>query len=325
MAALAAIGGGDAGEDIPDEFLDEIQEALFVAPCPAEALAEEAAHEAKAARTAGRCGADAAPRPCCPLLGHGLLTWPVEIRRGIATYLAWHEVLLAALLCRAWRSLEQDVTLWWAHFVLMWPKHAARQVERVKGPQDWRLLFRTRWRRGHRDGDATQEDWLDFYAAREASAGNSGRRSAEQAAAAAAATEREARLLQLALEQCRGEVLKSCGVAVPLEPDPRHTCSSRCRFHKLPDSGDAFVCEASGVLHQCRRGEACQMCVVSVDECFLVCPASGMSYERLNYINEVPDEVDVWDPAIGESEQLARWFEQGYGMSEEQARQFFPE
>mmetsp|Transcript_3227 Transcript_3227/g.8063 ORF Transcript_3227/g.8063 Transcript_3227/m.8063 type:complete len:301 (+) Transcript_3227:100-1002(+) len=261
--------------------------------------------------------------PSWPMLGQGLVNWPMEIRRGIAGYLPWRDVLADACLCRSWWSLEQDIPLWWVHFLATWPMHARRQVARVSGQQDWRQLFRDRWLRGDRDGDATAEDWLDFYAAQEAVKGR------EVTAVGASGKARSlenvgSRDLQLSLQRCRAEVVRAHGIHLPEQVDTKHLCNGDCRFHRLPDVGDAFVCEGTGVLHQCRKGEPCHICVVSPDDCFLVCPASGITYDRPNYIDEeAPDEVDVWDPANSESQQIARWFEHGYGMSEEQADTFF--
>jgi len=318
-------GGRDGGQDQFDDLLDALEEDLLApdsAAAPSFAPAGGAAAAFAAASSAAPAAAPAAPAGAWPVLGRGLAgAWPAEIRLGVAGFLPWRELVLAqSRLCRAWQYLEQDVTLWWPHFRVTWPRHSIRQAERVKGPQDWRQLFRTRWLRGDRDGDATHEDWLDLYAAQEVVRSREGGPLGGDVPAGVS----DQRDVRKALERCRAEVLRAHGVDVPAEADGRHVCTKHCRFHKLPDCGDTFVCESSGVLHRCGRTEPCHICIVAPDNGSLVCPVSGKSYELLNYINEaVPDEVDVWDPAIGESEQMARWFEQGYNMSEEQALDFF--
>lgn len=254
--------------------------------------------------------------PDFALLGTGTLYWPVEIRRGIAGYLPWREIIADARVCKTWRALAQDTPLWWTLFRLTWPLHALRQAARAAGPQDWPELFRSRWQRGEVDGDGDAEDWLDLFATQPSNS------TCEAAGSDHLVNDPDR--LQQALKSFRAALLQTRGICMPEGCDGAHWCDSGCCFHKLPDATDAFVCESSGVVHQCSRGRPCGMCVVSSDGCFLVCPASGMSYERLNYIDEeAAEDVEVWDPGISELEQVSRWFEEGYNMSEEQATAAF--
>lgn len=296
-------------EDITDDLLDAFEEALL-SPSPADDTLL------------------AAPvQKALPLLGQGLVHWPLEIRRGIAGYLPWRELVADVRLCKAWLSLGQDRPLWWMFFAATWPQHARRQFERdSRGSQDWPQLFRKRLHLGGKDGDVTEEDWLDFYAAQEIVRAREVAQAAKRPRVGPSSAELASRGLQRDLKECREEVLQTKGVRVPDEADGRHLCSRFCCFHKLPSRGDTFLCESSGQLHQCHMGEPCHMCVLSEDECYLVCPASGLTFQTMNLVDdEAVDEAHAWDPAMSDGQQYRSWLEIGYGMSEEQASTFFPE
>lgn len=312
-SSCSAQAAGQCTEDVAEEDLVDALEAALLAP--------------SAPEIPPRCQQqEGHVQQAWPLIGQGLVHWPMEIRRGIASYLPWRELVAAGvLLCRSWRFLGQDVPLWRVFFVATWPNHARRQEERARGKQDWFQLFRERWEKGGTDFDVTEEDWLDFYAAQEIIKAREVEKKAKNPRSGPSSEELASRALQRDLKRCRDELREKRGVHVPYEADGHHLCSRFCSFHKLPNSGDTYVCEASGHLHQCLKSSPCHMCVVSEDECFLVCPASGLSYPRVNFQHEeVPDEEDpVWDPAMTEGQQMRSWLEHGYGMSEDQASNFF--
>eukprot|EP00931_Biecheleriopsis_adriatica_P043711 TRINITY_DN24977_c0_g1_i1.p1 TRINITY_DN24977_c0_g1~~TRINITY_DN24977_c0_g1_i1.p1 ORF type:complete len:351 (+),score=73.86 TRINITY_DN24977_c0_g1_i1:70-1122(+) len=260
--------------------------------------------------------------------GHWLVHWPVEVRLCVATFLSWQELINFSLLCRAWKVLELEDALWEVYFSTTWPRLARRRKASADGSIPWRELFRARWCRGSRAEDALEEDWLDFSAAEglEAKASEALRPTAAQGAVLA---ERAAAAdLRRAMRRCREELFRRQGLLVPDKADSTHVCSQQCRFHRLSleNGGDAFICEVSGALHQCVQGVPCASCVVSADDFFLVCPVSGRCFPKNNTVNEeAADSVAChdWDPELSATQQVGRWFEQGYSMSEDQARAFF--
>mmetsp|Transcript_30723 Transcript_30723/g.57533 ORF Transcript_30723/g.57533 Transcript_30723/m.57533 type:complete len:318 (+) Transcript_30723:86-1039(+) len=243
--------------------------------------------------------------------------WPVEVRLSIASFLPWAELVADSLLCRAWRVLELEDSLWQVYFASTWP----RMSRRKKASADpmglpWRALFRAQWSSGSRQEDALEEDWLDFSAAQ-------GMEYQPLAGACTSAPSSHMEKVRHAIQQCR-EDLRRQGVIVPAEVDASHVCTRHCRFRRLQvEDVDAFLCEATGALHQC-QSLPCSCCVASADD-FLVCPVSGRCFPKNTTVNE---EADVqtcheWDPELSAAQQVGRWFEQGYSMSEEQALSFF--
>lgn len=236
----------------------------------------------------------------------------MEVRLCVASFLLWSELVTHSLLCKSWRVLELEDTLWQVYFSTTWPRLARRREAESGGfSQPWRVLFRAQWTRGNHTEDAVEEDWLDFNAAQRL-------RMPSMDASTSCNLE-----LKEAIRQCREDLLHK-GLRVPLETDPEHICSSTCRLHRLNlDDCDAFLCETSGALHQCIQNVPCASCVASPDGCFLVCPVSGRCFPKNNTVNEevqndAPPNND-WDPELSAAQQVGRWFEQGYFMSEDQA------
>lgn len=213
----------------------------------------------------------------------------------------------------SWKSLDVENILWCSYFHAVWPRLGRRWDVAEDRRVPWRKLFRERWSTARRKEDALEEDWLDFDAAQDL---------VDHGAAGPTLEELN---LQVALQQFRQQVLESKGVFVPNEPDPTHRCQhSQCRLHRIPEAGcEAFVCEESGALHVCRRGVACEGSLVSEDDGFHVCPISGHTVLKSAFVEEGETEEQGWDPELSMSAQIGRWFEQGYGMSEEQADDFF--
>lgn len=264
-------------------------------------------------------------------IGFGLVLWPIEVRLCVAGYLPWRELLRYASLCTPWRSLSCEDSLWKAHFRDTWPRFARRQASATCS-LTWKPLFFKRWSE-NRGEDGLEEDWLDFSAAQDMLVATAPR----DAQVVPGPTQAE--LLQQALRRCR-EALFAHGVVVPAEPDDAHVCGKRCRHHRLAiegvSDGEVFVCEAGGVLHRCRPGVPCDRAVPSDDDFYLVCPVSGCCVAKPSFEEVEAREVQArefdpaapgpnhdWDPELSTSAQVGRWFEQGYGMSEAEARDFF--
>lgn len=255
--------------------------------------------------------------------------WPVEVRLCLAGFLEWNEFVSHSLLCQSWRLLDVQDALWQVYFSCTWPRLARRKEASSGQALPWRALFRAHWASGDRCEDALEEDWLDFSASFAADdLGRQKRRKAEATPSNEGPLQSscEASSLKLAAERCRKELAEQ-GLQVPGSPaDSSHVCSSRCRFHRLAWQGDAFLCEASGSIHHCQQNHPCSDCVASSDECFLVCPVSGRCFPMNSGIEEEVSEPVIcndWDPELSVSQQIGRWFEQGYSMSEEQAQDFF--
>merc|ERR1712113_736037 len=121
--------------------------------------------------------------------------------------------------------------------------------------------------------------------------------------------------------RCREE-LQASGVCIPVQADPLHACTRFCNFHHVAVIGDVFLCETSGKIHQCLLNEACEGCVSSDDDHFFVCPASGRCFQKPGVHETEEEENQDWEQ---EPMNLGGWFEQGYGMSEDQAGYFFDE
>jgi len=257
-------------------------------------------------------------------IGYGLVHWPLEVRLCIAGFLAWRELVADALLCRSWHKLEAEDALWQVYFRSVWPRLARRKDARTDSRSPWRVLFRARWGQSGRAEDALEEDWLDFNAAQDLQAADAkllGTSVVSSIRHKANADEE----LQQALRRCM-EALKAKGVNVPSEQDKQHSCTSCCRYHRLPVKGDVFVCQVSGKIHRCSSCVPCHECVLSIDEAFLVCPASGRCFQKTSDASEEAAEAasaNDWDPELSMTQQFGRWFEQGYFMSEEQAKDFF--
>jgi len=244
--------------------------------------------------------------------GVELVHWPIEVRLCVATFLPWRELVRDSTLCRAWRSLERQDLLWQAYFGITWPRLARRKAARVAALNEppWRVLFRERWAEANRSEDALEEDWLDFGAAQDLV---------------------ETRPLpesgvQCAVRRCKEDLLRLYSISVPAIANPSHVCSPGCRFHRVPWAGDVFLCEMGGGVHMCDPGVPCDWAVQSHEDAFLVCPVSGRCFPKTT---DAADEVaeagptNDWDPDLSAAQQVGVWFEQGYSMSEDQARDFF--
>lgn len=243
-----------------------------------------------------------------------VIAWPMEVRLLVASFLPWREVVARSLLCRAWRRLELEDMLWKDLFCQTWPRLLRRQ--QVTSSQPWRAHFRARWAAKARCEDAVEEDWLDFLAA------------SDPVSEEGAAVARETAPARL------NEALKRCREALQLQdPDgPGHSCTKRCRYQKLGIEGyDAFMCEDSGALHECRPDLPCEFCVATADESFLVCPVSGRCFQKLQDIDEealgaadaTTAILHAHDAELGAAQHFESWFEQGYSLSEDQAKDFF--
>jgi len=266
-----------------------------------------------------------APRvwPTAKSIGYGLVHWPVEVRFCIASFIPWRELVTASLLCLVWRGMELQDAIWQLHFGTVWPRVSRRRLASQGSALPWRALFRVHWVAGSRTEDPSEEDWLDFDAARDLEAGAASPSGSEESEIAA---QQE---LQDALRACREEVLEQKGIHVPSKVDEGHVCGRSCKYHRLSVAKDIFVCESSGALHRCRQREPCLTCVRSDDDCFLVCPASGRCWLKQPNAPEAEEEMaegcaalDSWDPDFGTTAQC-QWFERGYNMSEDQAQASF--
>lgn len=265
-------------------------------------------------------------------LGYGLVFWPVEVRICVVSFLPWQELVRDSLLCRAWRALELEDVLWQVYFQTTWPRWTRRREANEDGGLPWRTLFRTRWSKCNHTEDALEEDWLDFSAAQDLHTGASPPSASHSSSAAAtfAASEPSPAEIQRAVRRCRENLRQTAGVAVPAEAVRGHLCSRSCRFHRVSVEGDVFLCEGSGAVHRCRDGHPCDLCVDDDDSCYLVCPVSGrcFRYLRANSTEGEPQAGEsaaapTWDPELSMTEQYGRWFEQGYFMSEDQAKVLF--
>lgn len=254
------------------------------------------------------------------VLGRGLVQWPLEVRLGIAAFLPWKELTSASSLCQAWHCMEREDVLWQVYFQVVWPRLARRRLAQSRGGLPWRILFQERWRRADRHEDHLEEDWLDFDAAQVLTKGPQRRAPALPESNLATEVDR-------ALSVCREEL------KIPRSPATvgevlEHLCTDRCRFRKLPvEKCEAYVCEVSGALHRCLQEQPCDLSVVSPDG-FLVCPVSGRCWPKpTEGPEEAPDGAvsHDWDPSLSTGQQACRWIEQGYCMSEQEARFFFGE
>lgn len=251
-------------------------------------------------------------------IGHGLVHWPVEVRLCVASFLHWQEFVHAgAGLCKPWQALQAEDTLWQVYFQVTWPRYARRRDAKssTHASTPWCALFRSRWAEAHRGEDALEEDWLDFDAALDN----------EKLAATIPGPSAAELDLEVAVRCCRADLSRRRGVTIPVDPDPAHVCSSSCRFSRLNVRAEAFLCETSGAVHICRPDVACDGSVVSDDGCFFVCPVSGHCVNKNdNFISgPAPEATNDWDPELGASAQIHRWFQLGYDMTEDQARDFF--
>jgi len=277
--------------------------------------------------TAAIRAADETVKPTFEAIGMGLVHWPIEVRLCIASCLVWQEFVVFSRLCWAWRRLDRHDALWQVYFHHVWPRLARRRDAHSQRGLPWRTYFRTRWAEANRSEDALEEDWLDFSAAQDLT-----HRLEDVSGAVGCADlsqdEHHRLQLNLALRRCV-EDLQVHGIRVPVEPDHAHLCSAQCRFHRLLEGQDAFVCETSGLTHSCRFGVPCDLCVLSNDDHFLVCPVSGRCFVRTNDATgeaaqaATAEAANDWDPGLSMTQQFGRWFEQGYSMTEEQARDFF--
>eukprot|EP00747_Dinoflagellata_sp_TGD_P021248 gnl/TRDRNA2_/TRDRNA2_128381_c0_seq1.p1 gnl/TRDRNA2_/TRDRNA2_128381_c0~~gnl/TRDRNA2_/TRDRNA2_128381_c0_seq1.p1 ORF type:complete len:361 (-),score=62.58 gnl/TRDRNA2_/TRDRNA2_128381_c0_seq1:114-1157(-) len=327
------------GEEDDEDLLAALEASLAEAepeqapPCCRAAASASPSAERKlrhppskpAKRRATAVAAVAWDRPVPANGGSSVLEyWPLEVRICIASFLPWRELASRASLCTAWRCLESEDSVWHVHFRALWPRLERRQEAHAEGPIPWRVLFRLRY----------QEDWLDFDAA--AFLGGAAM-SLSSTAADTMPAEPSVQSFQKAADQVRDQLLRERGVRVPAEPDSTHFCNPEtCRFHRLPREvgakfkSEAFLCEASGALHICRPGIACDISVKTENGCFLVCPVSGRCVGQTNHISdEPPPELaqlmgeDNWDPERSSTQQILQWFQQGYDMTEEQAERAF--
>lgn len=263
------------------------------------------------------------------LIGHGLVYWPLEVRLCIATFLKWAELARDAVLCRAWRQMAEQDTLWKSYYQLTWPRLARREeVNAVKHRAGWRARFQEKWKEADRAEDALEEDWLDLAAAQDL------RPKPPRGQGDLTEQEKVDRRVRQALQRCR-ELLQCSGVSVPADPGAGHICHKQCVHHRLFHGLDAFLCQTSGALHRCSLEVPCPGCLSSGDDCFLVCPVSGRCYAKVIDASEERQADESaqacerkggqhdWDPGSSMAQQFGVWFEQGYSMSEEQAKDFF--
>lgn len=241
--------------------------------------------------------------------------WPEEVRLCVAGFLPWQELVHNTRLSSAWRALEQGDAIWQVYFAVVWPRLARRKVAETEKSLAWRGLFRIRWAEATRNEDAIEEDWLDFNAAQDMTAKPQPAHSQSLKSDASHA-----------IRRYKEDLLRLYGITVPAAPDQEKSCIPSCRFRRVPTDGDVFVCERCGKEHICQRGVPCEGSLTTSEDCFLVCPVSGHCYVKPD--NDVAEEAaDVvtndWDPDLSMSQQHGRWFEQGYNMSEDQARHFF--
>mmetsp|Transcript_35810 Transcript_35810/g.83296 ORF Transcript_35810/g.83296 Transcript_35810/m.83296 type:complete len:349 (-) Transcript_35810:166-1212(-) len=311
-------------EESLEELLEDSQEgaagALVGQATSFESTAPSMGTQIKAARTAGALPWPLAVPPSKDL-GYGLVCWPVEVRIGVASFLPWQELIKDSILCQSWYLLEKEDVLWQVYFQNTWPRFSRRREAHQEGNLPWRSLFRNRWAKNTHAEDALEEDWLDFSAAQDLLSDNAVSKSRSPTVPGPSASE-----LQHALRRCREDLLRTRGIVVPTEASENHVCSRQCRFHRVAVAGDVFLCESSGGLHRCRDGQPCDLCVSNDDDCYLVCPVSGRCFYQLKADVEAEHqapEMPAWDPELSMTEQYGRWFEQGYFMSEEQARALF--
>jgi len=318
-----------------EESLEELEEELLrgVGDGPSAAVPAAAAVPRSEALGSGTAGGSArAPEGVfAKSLGYGLVHWPLEVRILVVSFLPWQELLRDSRLCWAWRKMELEDVLWQVFFQTTWPRWTRRrEANEEEAGMPWRSLFRTRWVKCKHTEDALEEDWLDFSAAQDLSSGSSPSGPSAAAIAAAAASEPTAGELQRSLRRCREDLRRAAGVAVPAEVDRGHFCSRKCKFHRLDVGGDFFLCEGSGALHRCRESEPCDLCVNDDDHSYLVCPVSGRCFHQLAANSAEAEQqggesagAPAWDPELSMTEQHGRWFEQGYFMSEDQAKLLF--
>lgn len=279
----------------------------------------------------GSSSSHSTPTATQSVIGHGLVCWPLEVRLCIATYLSFAELVVDSALCRTWRQLEAEDTLWKVYYQLTWPRLARREeLNAVTHQLSWRARFRASWKQADRAEDALEEDWLDLAAAQDL------RPMPPLAQRRLTESERLERQLAQAERHCR-EVLCHRGVIVPAATDAKltnHVCSKDCVHHRLLHGCDAFLCQSTGVLHRCSPSVACAGCMISSDDCFFVCPASGRCYPKVVDATEEREAAEAaqawevrpqhdWDPGLSMTQQFGVWFEQGYSMTEEQAKEFF--
>mmetsp|Transcript_138179 Transcript_138179/g.240398 ORF Transcript_138179/g.240398 Transcript_138179/m.240398 type:complete len:324 (-) Transcript_138179:119-1090(-) len=241
--------------------------------------------------------------------------WPEEVRLCVAGFLPWQELVHNTRLSSAWRALEQEDAIWQVYFNAVWPRLARRKVAENEKSLAWRELFRIRWAEARRNEDAIEEDWLDFNAAQDLTA------KPQPAHPQSLKTD-----TCHAIRRYKEDLLRLHGIIVPAVPDPEKSCIPNCRYRRVPTDGDVFVCLKCGKEHICQRGIACEGSLATSEDCFLVCPVSGHCYVKPdNHVaEEAADTVtNDWDPDLSISQQHGRWFEQGYYMSEDQARHFF--
>lgn len=243
--------------------------------------------------------------------------WISEVGLDIALFLPWYDLVQCARLSCVWRNLEKEESLWEAHFYAKWPRLARRTHVKTDQVVPWRMLFRFNWSKADRAADALEEDWLDFTAARELQS-----QSTEETAEVSSLE----LTVQHASQRCAEELSQFHGIQIPTEPDWGHTCTATCRYHRLHLDGDAFICEASGLVHVCRPHHACDISLATNDG-FLVCPVSGHCVPKPHkpVVDAVPEVWNDWEPDLGGAQQFAYWFETGYHMSEDQARKLFNE
>lgn len=248
------------------------------------------------------------------------MDWPEEVRLCVAGFMPWQEFVRNTRLCSAWRQLGQEDAIWEVYFCVEWPRLARRKVAEHEKNLAWRALFRSRWAEASRNEDAIEEDWLDFNAAQDLVA------KPQPAYPQILKSD-----VHHAIQRYKEDLKRLHGIQVPSVPDPEKTCLPKCRYHRVPTHNEVFVCEKCGNEHICsqERGVACEGSIATADDCFLVCPVSGRCFPKpADHIAEEPPEALVahdWDPDLSMSQQHGRWFEQGYNMSEDQAKYFFRE
>lgn len=267
-----------------------------------------------------------ASRPPSEFSYYWLAQWAPDLMLRVSQFFTWKQFVRLSVLCRSLKMLELQESSWQLFFQMAWPRLAKRRLVTKDVP--WRALFQAQWLYGGCEGDEHEENWLDCNAAHNLQLKI---KEPERRHQTMLVAKRKAAELQQCIYAC-SMALKDKGIHVPAEADPDHICDKRCKFHRLMEhasdvSDDCFLCETSGALHQCLEGIPCRHCVISADGCFDICIVSGRCFPRENMVH-VEDERDpeptyTWDPDLSEAQQVGRWFEQGYHMSEEDASDFF--
>lgn len=316
--------GGDASDSDEEAFLCQLAQSL--AGPPAKPCDDSAAAE------------DLVTTPSSLDVVPGPADWPMEVKSAVAAFLPWRELSRHIKISHGWRSLELSEALWKEYFRIQWPRLFHRKA--AAHPKDglpWRALFRQRWAEPDRHEDALKEDWNDFSAAWDLWKGSSLKTSVANGSSQKSLPEEQQ--IQHAIQRFKDDHLRLHGRKVPSspsEPGAAEQCTreGKCRHLPVPIPGKLdgllFVCERCADVHLCRLTGACDGAVLSDNNEFLVCTVSGRCSDPGRALDITTEDCaeggaayNEWDPELSAAQQHARWFEQGYFMSEEQADEYF--